>query len=253
VFLFYSTCVSAAYVFFADSPIARLCLAGGAILVEVVIIFRSSPHARGRDDYVQLSYDIPMAMLVAVTSAVEMGSLNETTIYILSLVALGMISICFLFHAGDLALYLIRGEADTYELGIADHFLEDDAAGAMADLDNNKDQDANSPPVLLPNMAALRQRRWSVFEDVGVALGLMDEEEGEEFATATSEVAVAVDGPEPSERGLLQIVAETLGFADAPPAAVTSVPILSSEPGNEEGSPDTAAELGGQPSPAVSV
>jgi hypothetical protein len=110
-FYFTATCVSAAYVLFAGNAIARLCLAGGAILFEVAIIVRGTPHARARDDYVQLSYDIPMAMLVAVTSAVEMGSLNETTIYILSLVALGMITICFLFHAGDLALYLIAAAA----------------------------------------------------------------------------------------------------------------------------------------------
>jgi hypothetical protein len=226
VFYFSATCVSAAYVFFAGNAIARLCLAGGAIVVEVAIIFRSSPHARGRDDYVQLSYDIPMAMLVAVTSAVEMGSLSDQTIYILSLVALGMITICFLFHAGDLALYLIRGEADTYELGVADHFLEDDAAGAMADLDN-KDQDASAVPAqLLPNMAALRQRRRSVFEDVGVALGLMDDaDEADEFVTA-SDVAVGIDtaAVDASDRGLLQIIAETLGFDDsasaAPPPAV---------------------------------
>jgi hypothetical protein len=156
-----------------------------------------------------------------VTSAVEMGSLSEQTIYILSLVALGMITICFLFHAGDLALYLIRGEADTYELGVADHFLEDDAAGAMADLDN-KDQDASAAPAqLLPNMAALRQRRRSVFEDVGVALGLMDDaDEADEFVTA-SDVAVGVDtaAADASDRGLLQIIAETLGFDDSAPAA----------------------------------
>jgi hypothetical protein len=82
-------------------------------------------------------------------------------------------------------------------------------------------------------MAALRQRRRSVFEDVGVALGLMDDaDEADEFVAASSEVAVAVDGARDAGNsgGLLQIIAEALGLADAPPVAVAVVAGEGAEP-----------------------
>jgi outer membrane protein assembly factor BamB len=222
-FYFTATCVSVAYVFFAASPIVRLCLAGGAIVVEVLLIFRSSPHAHGRDDYVQLAYDIPMAMLVSVTSAVEMGSLNDSTIYILSLVALGMITLCFLFHFGDLMMHVVASEADSYETGVADRFREagddlgeDDTEGVVADA---AEEDKNIfGPSGLPNAVAMRQRRRSVFEDVGKSLGLVDEDEiGEEnvFVDASGAAFDAEGNPVDDEPGFIDKVAAMLGFRTA--------------------------------------
>jgi hypothetical protein len=210
-FYFTATCVSTAYVVFADNAIARLCLAGGAIVIEVFSIFRSSPHAKGRDDYVQLSYDIPMAMLVAVTSAVEMGTVSATTTYILALVALAMISFCFLFHFGDLIMHLIRAEPDTYALGIADRFREDEDDVSAVQEDETND---SLGPSGLPNAVMMRQRRRSVFEDVGVALGFMDEDE-----VGDEDVLVDVNGqPENEEPGnpksFVVIVKEMLGLGD---------------------------------------
>ena len=72
--------------------------------------FRISPHIVPRDDWVLMSYEVPMLMLLGIGAAAELGTVEEDTLLALSMLTLALLAGCIVFHLGDLVYHVWKKE-----------------------------------------------------------------------------------------------------------------------------------------------
>jgi hypothetical protein len=115
-------CLAIAEVFASTSTETRVAIGGTAIFVHIAAVFRLGPHIVPRDDWVLMSYEFPMLMLLGIGAAAELGTVSEETLTIVSLITLALLAGCILFHFGDLLYHVFRRSTNM-----------DDAVSAVVD------------------------------------------------------------------------------------------------------------------------
>jgi hypothetical protein len=102
--------LAVAEIFTSTSAETRVAIGGTAIFVHIAAVFRLSPHVVPRDDWVLISYEFPMLMLLGIGAAAELGTVTDRTLTILSLLTLALLAGCIVFHLGDLVYHVIKDE-----------------------------------------------------------------------------------------------------------------------------------------------
>jgi hypothetical protein len=126
--------LAVAEVFAATSAEARVAIGGTAIFAHIAAVFRLSPHVIPRDDWVLMSYEFPMLMLLGIGAAAELGSVSDRNLTILSMVTLALLAGCIIFHLGDLVYHIFKRDNkdnDSVDIGNGDGTELDDAAIAV--------------------------------------------------------------------------------------------------------------------------
>jgi hypothetical protein len=98
--------VSAAFIFFEGQPILRLSTAGVVILGHVVLLLFFRPHKERRDDFMMVSFELSMLLLVSIGAGAELGSLRGNALKALSIITLVLLAICVMANLLDLLWHL---------------------------------------------------------------------------------------------------------------------------------------------------
>jgi hypothetical protein len=197
-------CLAIAEVFAATHPESRVAIGGTAIFAHIAAVFRLSPHVVSRDDWVLISYEFPMLMLLGIGAAAELGTVSDRTLTILSLFTLALLAGCVVFHLGDLVYHVVRDEAK-------DNMLSDLGGCKKVDDDStysdsgSSESDDDSPSSLDEATISVKVERYGERDaDGSDQPGVESDRANDDGAIVKPEGVPADDGPVNEE--------ETVGF-----------------------------------------
>jgi hypothetical protein len=149
--------MAAAEAFTADAaPIVRSIISFSGIGIVILGVILVKPHRSKKDDVLMLMYAAPIMMLIAVSTAKELGNIEPAAEKWTIVSALSVLGICIIINFADMIYYaMIRRTVDYDDLERTTNFLatgsvaknDDEAAEALDTVGNSEIFDAPRNPV----------------------------------------------------------------------------------------------------------